>query len=123
MDIQDHVLETIGIEWHKAKGWMKFLGIMSIIYGAIYCLTIVGITIGWFPIWMGILLHKAGNLAEDFAKTKDPESIRALSAKLRVVFTATGIFTIVSVVLSIIFTILLLIFGLTLLGGLSQLGQ
>ena len=33
----------------SGKGWMKFVGIMFIIQGAITAITIVGIVIAWLP--------------------------------------------------------------------------
>ena len=37
-------------------GWLKFLGIILIIAGGLYALTLVGIIIAWLPIWLGILI-------------------------------------------------------------------
>ncbi|NIW79677.1 MAG: hypothetical protein GWN16_09545, partial [Calditrichae bacterium] len=45
------------------SAWLKFLGIVSIISGAVVAITIVGIIIAWLPIWLGVLLFQAGDRA------------------------------------------------------------
>ena len=35
---------------YASKGWMKFLEIMSIVYGAFAALTIIGLIFSWAPI-------------------------------------------------------------------------
>ncbi len=41
-----------------------------IVIGVLYCLSIVGVIVGWLPIWLGILLLKSGdNLKVGTAET------------------------------------------------------
>ena len=46
---------------YNVAGWLKLLGILNIIGGVIYCLTIIGAVIGWLPLWIGISLNNASN--------------------------------------------------------------
>jgi hypothetical protein len=46
---------------YQARGWLKFLGVLSIIGGIVQALSIVGIIIAWLPIWMGVLMFQAGS--------------------------------------------------------------
>lgn len=84
------------------KGWMKFMGIMSIIGGAINALTIVGILWAWLPIWLGVILTQAGSKADDYASKGDMASLEALTGKLKSYFTLSGIVMIVSMAMGII---------------------
>jgi hypothetical protein len=49
----------------KMAQYMKFIGILEIIFGALYCLTIIGALIGVPVIYMGIRMREA---AEGFKK-------------------------------------------------------
>lgn len=50
---------------YDVKGWMKFLGVLNIIFGVLYCLSIVGAIIGWVPILIGIRLNGAASKIEE----------------------------------------------------------
>ena len=47
-----------------SAGWMKLLGVLSIIQGVFAVFTIWGIVIAWLPIWLGVILFRAANEAE-----------------------------------------------------------
>jgi hypothetical protein len=49
----------------KMTQYMKFIGILEIIFGALYCVTIIGALIGVPVIYMGIRMREA---AEGFKK-------------------------------------------------------
>ncbi|MFH2103570.1 MAG: DUF5362 family protein [Chloroflexota bacterium] len=54
-----HEAETVrqlSLPIYQARGWLKFLGILSIIGGIFQVLTIAGIISGGLSIWMGSLL-------------------------------------------------------------------
>ena len=109
MEISDEVLSSIAIEAGKSKGWLKFIGIVTIISGALQALTIVGIIFAWLPIWMGILLLQAGKFAEAFAKETDPIKLSEMVQKLRVYFTIQGILMLVSLIISVIAVLVMVI--------------
>jgi len=77
-------------------GWLKFIGIVSIIGGGLQALTIVGIVIAWLPIWMGILLLQAGSRARAYGESADTAGMAEFTGKLRTYFLIQGILTIVS---------------------------
>lgn len=56
---EQNLVREIGFSLSRNAGWIKFLGIIFIVYGAFIALSIVGIVIAWLPIWMGYLLVKA----------------------------------------------------------------
>ncbi len=47
-----------------SAGWMKLLGVLSIIQGVMIVFTLWGILIAWLPIWLGVILFRAANEAE-----------------------------------------------------------
>jgi hypothetical protein len=83
-------------------GWMKFMGIMTIIGGALQALSIFGLVIAWLPIWMGVVLTKAGSKAGEYADKGDFASLDGLTGQLKAYFTISGIMIIVSFAVSII---------------------
>jgi len=83
-------------------GWMKFVGVMTIIGGCLQVLSIVGIVIAWLPIWMGVILVRAGTKAGDYADKGDFASLEGMTGQLKTYFTISGIMIIVSFAATII---------------------
>lgn len=83
-------------------GWIKFMGIMTIIGGCLQALSIVGLVIAWLPIWMGVVLTKAGSRAREYADKGDFASLEGMIGQLKTYFTISGILIIISFVVSII---------------------
>ena len=113
MELSEQVFGTIVEEAQKSKGWLKFIGIMMIIGGALEALSIVGIIIAWLPVWMGVILIQAANAAESFALNSDTSKLTELASKLRLYFTIQGIFIIVNIAFVILSIILYLILGVS----------
>ncbi|HDG67735.1 MAG TPA: hypothetical protein ENG11_01140 [candidate division Zixibacteria bacterium] len=113
MELSEQVFRSIIEEAQKSKGWLKFIGIMMIIGGALEALSIVGIIIAWLPIWMGVILIQAANAAESFALNSDTSKLTELASKLRLYFTIQGIFIIVNIAFVILSIILYLILGVS----------
>ena len=83
-------------------GWMKFVGILTIIGGCLQALSILGLVIAWLPIWMGVVLTKAGSKAGEYADKGDFASLDGLTGQLKTYFTISGIMIIVSFAVAII---------------------
>jgi hypothetical protein len=83
-------------------GWARFMGIMTIISGCLQVLTIFGIAIAWLPIWMGVVLTKAGSKAGEYADKGDMASLEAMTGQLKTYFVISGVLIIVSFALAII---------------------
>ena len=83
-------------------GWMKFMGIMTIIGGCLQVLTIFGIVIAWLPIWMGVVLTKAGSKAGEYADKGDFASLEGMTGQLKTYFIISGIMIFVSFAVAII---------------------
>jgi len=111
MELQDQVWEQLVASATKSKGWMKFLGIIMIISGALTAISIVGILWAWIYIWLGILLLQAGNKATELLASKSPENLVEYQNKLSSFFQITGILTIVALGLAVIALIIASIMG------------
>ncbi len=103
--------EKIYEELNRASGWMKFLGILSIISGALTALSLVGIIVAWLPIWLGVLLYQAGNLANSAFFLKDEAKFLQSISKIRLIFMIQGIIAIVGFAISLIVLIIILTTG------------
>ncbi len=79
------------------NGWLKFLGIVNIISGALAAISVVGILVAWLPIWLGILLIQAGSKASSARLTHDPRELVVMMDKLRLYFVIQGILIIVMI--------------------------
>ena len=89
-------------------GWLKFLGIVNIVSGALSVLSLWGILIAWLPIWLGVLLLQAANRITNARFANNQGELVRMMDKLRLYFVIQGILIIVSVVLGII---AIIIFG------------
>lgn len=86
----------------EMAGWTKLVGIMTIIGGCLQVLTIFGIVIAWLPIWMGVVLLKAGSKAAEYANSGDPASLEGMTGQLKTYFIISGVTILVSFALTII---------------------
>ena len=87
----------------SGKGWMKFVGIMFIIQGALTALTIVGILIAWLPIWIGVLIMQSAGALERAQLSGDAAAFKESLAKLRTFFIIQGVLYIVGIVLTVLY--------------------
>ncbi len=100
--VENPVIQQIQSIGGNMTGWLKFLGVMFIIAGAMYAVTIVGIIIAWIPVWMGVLLLQAGSRAGNARFSQNSNDIVVMMDKLRLFFVIMGILTIISIAITII---------------------
>lgn len=74
------------------RGWIRFCGIVSIIFGVLMILGIWTIVIAWLPIWMGISLLNSATMLVPQATL---EMQREAAKKLALYFKLLGIFCII----------------------------
>lgn len=92
-------VRELSLPLNNVKGWLKFLGVLSIIYGIIIALTMVGILIAWLPIWLGVLLYQAGRAAERAYEAGDPVAMTRALNKLRVYFIVLGVIALIGLLI------------------------
>jgi hypothetical protein len=115
------IVKELSTDLFKAKGWMKLIGVLSIIQGILMIFTLWGVIICWLPIWMGILLNRSAGRIEMAYLNGDRAMSREGMQNLQKYFTINGVLALISV---IIFAVgLFAAFTLGGLGLLSSLGQ
>ena len=67
----------------KMTGWLKFVGIVTIVSGALAALSVIGIVFAWIPIWLGVLLMQAAARAENARISENPQELVQMFEKLR----------------------------------------
>lgn len=81
-----------------AAGWMKLIGTVSIIYGVLTALSIVGLLIAWLPIWIGVLTRKAATQAQLAYASGDENAAIASTDSLRIIFKIQGILLLIGLI-------------------------
>ena len=84
-----------------SAGWMKFLGILSIIQGIFAIFTIWGILICWLPIWVGLILYRAAGDAE-MASRGAPTRLDYFLQRINRYFLIQGVLTLIAIIVGII---------------------
>lgn len=99
------------------KLWMKLLGVMMIISGALQVLTVVGILWCWLPIWLGVLLFQSASAAEQASASGDTALATRATDKLRLFFMIQGILMLIGLLLV---AVLFALGGFAMLTGLAS---
>ncbi len=93
-------------------GWMKFLGVLSIIGGISTCLSVIGALVGWLPIWLGVILFKAANTAQMAQATGSQEDLEDSLDRIAFYFKLQGILMLASFILMIVMVALVFLTSL-----------
>ncbi|HPS46153.1 MAG TPA: DUF5362 family protein [Bacteroidales bacterium] len=96
-------------EMNATKGWIKFIGIVLIVMGAIYGLTIIGLVVAWLPIWMGIILTNAAKHIESYVQTRSFTELIEYSRKIKSYFAILGVLSIIGLIGMAIWIIIIII--------------
>lgn len=104
----------------SGTGWIKFLGIITIIGAALSILSSFGISliVAWLPIWMGVLLLQSGGALERAHTAGDDASMRLALGKLRTYFVIQGVLVVIGIALFVL--ALMLGLGSAILAGVSS---
>ena len=111
-----HSVQELSQPIYQARGWLKFLGVLSIISGVVSALTIVGIIYAWLPIWMGVLMFQAGSSIESAGQFGDKFAFLHSLGSLKTYFVLQGIITLIGIILfvsALCITFVLPLLGLT----------
>lgn len=118
--MSEQLVKTLNQPVYAAKGWIKLIAVLSIIYGGLTALSIIGIIIAWLPIWMGVVLFQAASGAEEAQSTGSEDAMLRSQAKIKLYFTILGIVTLVGLILMVLAFI---VGGVGLIAGLANLRQ
>jgi hypothetical protein len=87
------------------SAWLKFLGIVTIISGALSVISIVGILIAWLPIWLGVLLFQAGDRAQSAKFSNDLNYLVQMMEKLKMYFMINAVVVIIGIAFVVLFVV------------------
>ncbi len=103
------VIRSASTPLAESAGWMKFLGILSIIGGVSQALSLVGILWAWLPIWTGFLLYQAASAADTARLTGDHAALATANNHLKTYFMINGILTLLGILIGLAMLCLLVI--------------
>ncbi len=109
-----HEVQEMSQPIFQARGWLKFLGILSIISGIGMALSIAGIIIAWLPIWMGVLMFQAGSSIDSAGQFGDRFAFLRSMGSLKTYFVLQGVLTLLGILVTV--SMLCILFILPLLG-------
>ena len=121
-------LDSFGVlTFERLVKWTKFVGIMNIITGAIYCLTLLFFSIptaimGVITIVMGTKLTNAASHLQFAAQNKDAVSFTTAMDQLRAYFLINGVLFIIFIVFIALGLILISFFSGSLLDFFNESG-
>lgn len=117
---EEKLVKEVSFPLFASKGWIKFLGILMIIYGAFIALSLVGILIAWLPIWLGVLLNKTANKIGMAQYTGNKEGMLEAQKSLATYFTIYGVVALIGIVFAILFVVIAISTGF--LANLKEIG-
>lgn len=97
------------------KGWIRFCGIVLLIYGVLLGLSIIGLLVAWIPFWLGVLLLRAADNATAASDRNDMRALRDYITNVSGFFKIAGVVFIVSFCAGILFAFLAIF--ITLISG------
>jgi hypothetical protein len=115
---QGNVVRELGLPIYESKGWLKLLGVVSIISGVLSAISVFGIIFAWLPIWMGVLLFQSATAVERSQLTGDKAAFNQSLSKLKTYFIISGVMAIIGLATAAVATVVALTFGT--LGALSE---
>lgn len=103
----DTLARDISFPLYNAKFWLKLVGILSIVYGALLAITIIGIIVAWLPIWLGILMFQTGKSIEAAFNNNDKAALMKAMNDLKTYFTIQGILALIGIIGLIVYVLVI----------------
>ncbi|HVP58127.1 MAG TPA: DUF5362 family protein [bacterium] len=97
----EELLKQLCYRAGASAGWMKFLGVLSIVQGVFLVFTLWGILLCWLPIWVGLILYRAAGDA-DMASKGGPQSLDSFLQRINRYFLIQGVLTLIGIIVAII---------------------
>jgi hypothetical protein len=107
-----HMIQELSSPIYQARGWLKFLGVLSIIGGIFQALSIVGIIVAWLPIWMGVLMFQAGSSIDAAGQLGDKFAFLSSMGSIKTYFVLQGIMTLIGIIIALGMVCLLVVLPL-----------
>ncbi|MCF6342866.1 MAG: DUF5362 domain-containing protein [Bacteroidales bacterium] len=117
----EKLVKEISSPLFASKGWIKFLAILMIVYGALTALSIIGILIAWLPVWLGVLLNKTANKIGMAQYSGNKQDLLEAQKSLAAYFTIYGVVALIGIVFAILFVVIAVSTGF--LASLQEIGS
>ena len=121
-DLQEPTPKPIGLfgmMFGKMTSDMKFVGIFTIIYGGLSCLSIFGAVIGIPLIIAGLRLRESADVFNIFSASNDKASLKRGFELQGKYFNILKIMIIIGIVLAVIMFIWMIVVGISMFSALS----
>lgn len=105
----------------ESAGWIKLMGWFMLVGGIIYCLTIIGLVIGWLPIWIGYLMKRSSEHLQNYQQTRHPDAFYLAAKDMKTTITIFGVLTIINIAILVLYIILILM--AVVFGGIGALAR
>ncbi|MCW8829350.1 MAG: DUF5362 domain-containing protein [Gammaproteobacteria bacterium] len=99
---ENSLIKTLSLPLYQSRGWMKLIGVLMILYGAMVALSIIGIIVAWLPIWMGILLFQTASAAETAQINDSADELLMALKRLKTYFTIMGVLTLIGLIFALL---------------------
>lgn len=96
------IVSDMGKTAYEMAGWLKFVGIVNIISGALTALSLFGIIVAWIPIWMGVLLFQSGSSAVNAQTGQRADELLNMVKRLKTYFIINGVLIIVMLAIMVL---------------------
>jgi hypothetical protein len=106
---KQRTLGMFGMLFTRMTSDMKFVGIFTIIYGALTCLSIIGALIGVPLIYAGMRIREAADDYTRFQATNDNIALKSAFEKQAKYFNILKILIIVALVFTVLYIILVIV--------------
>ncbi|MCB1237432.1 MAG: DUF4339 domain-containing protein [Verrucomicrobiae bacterium] len=101
------------------RGWLKFVGIMSIIGGSLLCLSVIYALVGWLPIWLGVTLLKCVTAADLAESTGSADELGEALYRLNFYFKLKGITLLIGLIVSVVSVIVMTLYMAVIMAALA----
>lgn len=89
--MNNELIQSVSSPLYSARGWIKLLAVVALIYGVLMAISIVGLLVAWLPIWLGVLLWQSTGALEQAYLAGDTERFIYAQKKIATWFTITGV--------------------------------
>lgn len=109
MQPNDFSTDMLRMSIDTMTGNMRFYAIMSIVYGVITCLTIIGLPFGIPIIFSGIHLRESADHFKTFSNTKNMGDLKSAFDRQNKFFFIYKVLTIIYLALTVLYVIFIII--------------
>jgi len=112
LEFEENLVKEISCPLFSSKGWIKFLGILMLIYGIFVAISIVGIIIAWLPIWLGVLLIQTSSRIEQAQTQGNKAALIKAQNSLSTYFTVYGVLALIGIIIGVVVIIVFFATGM-----------